>query len=109
MKTKPAPCPICGNDDPCYPLEWAVLHALPGQHRHPDFDYGFFHSLRVIADDAGVDKEAARFACRRLRDKGLALYQSGLFNEDGEVAGSGYALTDKGRALIAQEDKNDGI
>jgi hypothetical protein len=77
----------------CKPLEDAVLAVLP--------DHGYYHRLSTIADDAGVDVEAARFACRRLRDKGLAIYRRGLFTEDGEVAGSGYALTPAGVAALA--------
>ena len=88
--------------EPCSALEQAILLALPGQRQHPNFGYGYFSCLDVIADDAGVDKEAARFACKRLRNKGLAIYKNGLFTEDGEPCGSGYALTELGRDAIAE-------
>lgn len=91
--------------DPCAALESAVLRALPGRTEHPTFGLEYFSSLAQIAQDAAVDKEAARFACRRLRDKGLAIFKRGLFTEDGEVAGSGYALTDAGRAALSHEER----
>lgn len=105
----PAPVTVqeATSADPCAPLERAVLCALPGQERHPNFGFDYFSCLQVIADDAGVDKDAARFACRRLRDKGLALFQAGLFTEDGEPAGAGYALTDAGRAALAEMENTD--
>ena len=87
-------------NDLCKPLEDAVLAVLPGHYAGGWCDR-FYHTLDVIAADAGVDKEAARFACRRLRDKGLAIYGRGLFTEDGMVAGSGYALTPEGVAALS--------
>ena len=89
------------------PLEDAVLAVLPG-HDAGGWCDRYYHRLHVIAADAGVDVEAARFACRRLRDKGLALYGRGLFTCEGEVAGAGYALSPKGheavRALEATQE-----
>lgn len=43
------------------------------------------------------DRKAVRRTVRSLAAKGLTFYQSGLINEDtGEVAGSGYGLTEEG-------------
>lgn len=86
--------------DPCKPIEDAVLMALPGTDDESFWGYNIYFGLQRIADRAGVDKETARFGCRRLRDKGLAVYSSGLFTEDGDVAGAGYSLTAKGRAAV---------
>jgi hypothetical protein len=84
------------TDDPCKPLEDAVLLALPGSEDHPVFGKDFYSNLSAIADTANIDKEAARFACRRLRDKGLAVFCRGLWTDDGMPAGSGYKITEKG-------------
>lgn len=54
-----------------------------------------------ISDD--FTKDMARAVLRSLTDKGMAMYMRGLFTEDGNPAGSGYGITAKGRALIAQE------
>jgi hypothetical protein len=78
--------------DPFEALENAVLRILPNN--------DFYHGLSRIARDAGIDKEDARFICQRLRNKGLAKYSNGLMNEDGEVAGSGYAITDCGSVRV---------
>ena len=83
-------------------LEHAVLSVLPGKTPHCDFGDDFYHALNRIAQDAGIDKETARFACRLLRDKGLAQYGRGLFTEDGMGAGSGYKLTDAGRKKLLE-------
>lgn len=80
--------------DLCKPLEDAVLRVLPGRDQHPTFYDEFYSGLDLIA------REAARFACKRLRNKGLAKFRRGLFNEDGEVAGAGYAITEAGLAAL---------
>jgi len=50
-----------------------------------------------IADEAGIPREYARIALRRLVDQGYAKFSKGLFTEDGHVAGAGYSITDAGR------------
>lgn len=43
-----------------------------------------------------ITRDMARAVLRSLTDRGYCQYRRGLFNEDGEVAGSGYGLTQKG-------------
>lgn len=63
-------------------------------------DDGFcFASFDVIAKDTELDRRLVRRTVRLLARKGLAEYAKGLFTEDGEVAGSGYAVTDLGRVV----------
>ena len=77
--------------------ERKVLTALASQTiENGELCYGF-DSLVEYAD--GLDRKQIRLGCRSLKRKGLAEFYSGLFNEDGEVAGSGYCISDEGREL----------
>jgi len=55
--------------------------------------------FKSLAGD-GLDIKAVRRACRSLARKGLAEFHRGLFNEDGQVAGSGYGITSDGLLYI---------
>jgi hypothetical protein len=57
-----------------------------------------------IAQHIKLDRKQIRRACRSLKKKGLAEYMCGLFNDDGEVAGSGYGATKTGAELIGIKD-----
>lgn len=65
----------------------------------PDFAVGLKY---LTADDIGT--EWIRAALRSLRERGLVKFCRGLWTEDGEPAGSGYALTDAGRAAYEAFD-----
>ena len=43
-----------------------------------------------------ITYDIARATLRSLTDRGYCRYSKGLFTEDGEVAGAGYGLTEKG-------------
>ena len=60
-----------------------------------------YYGLAVFAHD-GVTKDLARGILRAMTDRGLCQYKSGLFSEDGEPRGSGYAATDAGVARYKQ-------
>lgn len=66
-------------------LRHAVLSAIPSA------DY--YVSLRAVAEDSGLPAEICRAIIAGLRADGLADYQRGLFDEDGQPCGSGYAIT----------------
>lgn len=64
---------------------------------------------RIVLDALGLDsyycfsfsaiplpRSRARAACRRLAQLGLARFERGLVTDDGELAGSGYGITDRG-------------
>jgi hypothetical protein len=54
------------------------------------------------------DRSKVRRVVRSLAAGGFAEYHRGLFTEDGDVAGSGYCITDAGRAALqAQENKDE--
>lgn len=71
-----------------------------------DFCYRSFGS---VAEHSKLDWKRVRVLTRRLARKGLLVYDNGLFNEDGEVAGAGYTITPKGRAVaqLIREYQND--
>ena len=53
-------------------------------------------NFRGVERYSGLEKRLVRRTVRALARKGLAQYERGLFNEDGETAGSGYSLTKEG-------------
>lgn len=63
---------------------------------HGDFCYRSFGS---VANHSKLEWKRVRVLTRRLASKGLLEYANGLFNENGEVAGAGYTITGKGRAV----------
>ena len=66
-------------------------------------DLGFrFMSFAGIAELSGVDRIHVRRDVRHLARKGLAKFARGLWNEDGEPRGSGYAITHAGLAALAK-------
>jgi|HubBroStandDraft_3_1064219.scaffolds.fasta_scaffold08076_10 hypothetical protein len=48
-----------------------------------------------------LDRKTIRRACRSLKRKGLTEFKSGLWFDDGGMAGSGYKATDAGHKMIA--------
>lgn len=61
-----------------------------------DFAY---YGFKPIAHHTGLDVRRVRTLARVLTRSGLLEYRAGLFNEDGGVAGAGYTITSKGRAV----------
>jgi predicted GNAT superfamily acetyltransferase len=84
-------------------IERGVLKVLVAA-RESDSDFYFknFASIkRSLPTYVYLDRAAIRRACRSLSRKGLAEYGKGLWNDDGEVAGAGYAATREGaKALV---------
>ena len=64
------------------------------------FDWIALHLSAFACEN--LTKEIVRALCRGLTDRGLMRYERGLFNEDGEPAGSGYRITEKGREALQQ-------
>lgn len=65
-----------------------------------DFADGSFWYFRGIANHVDMNEKEVRRKVRSLSRKGLTEYKQGLFNEDGQVAGSGYRVTEAGRKFI---------
>lgn len=79
------------------PIERKVLRALSDTYDAHD---GCFYGFKTIMRRTKLTRAVVRRACRSLKRKGLSEYGRGLWNDDGEVAGSGYAATKAGVALI---------
>lgn len=78
-------------------LQRDVLTVLA---EHFEDDMGNCLYIRTIASEANLEHRVARLAVRALARKGLAVYERGLFDEDGMVAGSGYRASFEGALLI---------
>ena len=55
---------------------------------------------RGIADDIGEDLPTTQASLKKLKRRGLVEVQTGLFDDDGFVAGSGYAIVDRHRGVV---------
>ncbi|ARO53963.1 hypothetical protein B2G69_07235 [Methylorubrum zatmanii] len=80
-----------------------VLRALDTE----DADFGYM-SFAAIAGRGEIDRKLVRRNVRHLARIGLAQFAAGLWPEDGSPAGSGYAITDEGRATLASPDTTEG-
>jgi hypothetical protein len=86
------------------PSQRIVLAALSTG----DTEYGFgFMPFALIASRAKengdtIDPAKVRRHVRACARKGWAEFSRGLFTEDGELAGSGYAITFAGRVALEQ-------
>lgn len=83
------------NDNEC-----KVLAILADEYS----DEGRCYYFRSIAALSKLTIKEVRRACRSLAKKGFAKYERGLFNDDGEVAGSGYGATEAGAAFLSPCD-----
>jgi hypothetical protein len=80
-------------------VQQKLLKNLYEQNSHADEGWCFGYAS--ITDDLdGVERKELTKNMRRLRKLELALYQRGLFTEDGEVAGSGFSITEEGKAWV---------
>ena len=75
------------------------MKALRALHESYDSDYDCM-SFKAIAARSGLPLAQVRRTVRALARKGLAQYERGLFNEDGEVYGSGYSCTIIGHQFL---------
>jgi hypothetical protein len=80
-------------------VQSAILRSLD-QVPEPGWCLGL-HGLQVRTD---FPKEFIRGGVAVLRAEGLVSHHIGLWSEDGEPVGAGYALTDLGRAVLAELD-----
>ena len=80
-------------------IEMSVLKILNGYSEHSDYGQAWY--TWKIAEDTGLTKEYARCALISLRNRGLVIWQRGLFSEDGQTAGSGYAISNQGQEYLA--------
>lgn len=55
-----------------------------------------------IADHTELDIKVVNASLKKLKRRGLVEVQTGLFDDDGFVAGSGYAIVDRHRGVVEQ-------
>lgn len=65
-----------------------------------------FFGFKPVAAETGLDVKEVRRKVRALKRKGLARFSAGLWNEDGQPAGSGYGLTQAGLELARARQNN---
>lgn len=65
-------------------------------------EFGYL-SFKGIARRSGLDPKFVRRTVRSLARKGFAEYGRGLWNDDGEMAGSGYCCTKAGCAALPSD------
>lgn len=56
------------------------------------------YTFRCLELESGLPRVFVRALCRRLTEKGLMTFSSGLVSENGEFVGSGYGLSPMGVA-----------
>lgn len=78
------------------PAEKKVLGFLAETYSE-DFGYTGFS---WISKRTRLPRNKVRLACRSLKRKGFAKFSSGLWNDDGQPAGSGYSASREGVAFI---------
>ena len=86
-----------------------VLKELTDNY-NDDTDF-FYLNFNNLMPSLNITRTQAKRACRYLKRKGLAQFRIGLWTDDGEPAGAGYAATPLGAAVYAvmqafAEDEN---
>lgn len=59
-------------------------------------------SFLSLQRETGLTRVQVKRAVRRLAGAGLAEYHRGCWTEDGQVAGSGYSITKKGKSIVVE-------
>lgn len=76
--------------------------AVLAENFYDDSEWSAWY-MHGIVTETKLELSQVRRAVRSLARKGLAAYERGLFNDDGQVAGSGYRATQAGKDLIDKE------
>lgn len=66
--------------------------------RHTEFDW-MACNFRTF-EDMGIPRPIVRGILQELRNRGFVAFERGLWDEDGQPAGSGYRILDKGREVL---------
>jgi hypothetical protein len=67
-------------------------------------DFGYFN-FDTLSKRTAIEKRIVRLDCRRMARKGLTEYGKGLCTDEGEFAGSGYTITEAGRAVLQSAEE----
>jgi len=63
-------------------------------------DNVMYSGFAPLEHDMGLSKKELSKIFKSLRERDLVHYQRGLMNEDGELCGSGYCVTNEGLKLL---------
>lgn len=63
---------------------------------------GYCLNFKAVAARSEIERHLVRRVVRACARKGLLVYERGLFNDEGEVAGAGYGLTAKGHNWLKE-------
>lgn len=63
-----------------------------------DVDFAY-HGFDVLSRRTQTSRRQVRLDVRRMARKGLVQFAKGLWDDEGEPVGSGYAITDAGRRV----------
>lgn len=88
------------------PNEIKALKALGEAYN--EYEEFCYLSFKGIARRSGLDPKIVRRTVRSLARKGFAEYGRGLWNDDGEMAGSGYCCTKAGYAALPSDQCGGG-
>jgi hypothetical protein len=86
---------------PAQTRERSILLIMAGA----DKDFGYFN-FETLSKRTAIEKRIVRLDCRRMARKGLTEYGKGLCTDEGELAGSGYAITPAGRAALQEAGRS---
>ena len=67
-----------------------------------DHEGEIYVSFKPLMRQTQFDRSTVRRHCRALRRMGLADYRNGLWTYDGDLAGAGYRLTERGWKILNQ-------
>jgi hypothetical protein len=70
-------------------------------------DYGYFN-FNSLSRRTGIERRQVRIDVRRLARKGLTQYGKGLWTDEGDLAGSGYAWDIQGACVLFEKRTADG-
>jgi RIO-like serine/threonine protein kinase len=105
-----AEAPVVTEDGPVRALteaqrrERSIIKAMSDT----DADYAYL-AFDQISRRTGIERRQVRLDVRRMARKGLAVFASGLSNDDGEFRGAGYALTPAGRKALSESRTGGGL
>ena len=85
--------------------EIKVLDALTNEDAYC-FDERAYLNFDAIGKIAGLERRIVRLACRSLKRRGLTEYGTGLWNDDGTLAGSGYRVTWEGEREVSNRSSD---
>lgn len=98
---QPKLAPTTPIDDALEMLEREVLDFLFEQRKYEGDELYWWVSF--ITDALGYPKEFVRTTLKGLKAKGLVEFRLGLFDDNGEVAGAGYCISDAGVKYLGRE------